>query len=61
MKTNTVVIISVVAVAGIAFYVASRPPATQTIIREKPAKLTKVQKLAGAGETIMCSMPFVNC
>tara|TARA_B100001250_G_scaffold403588_1_gene418347 strand:- start:4642 stop:4827 length:186 start_codon:yes stop_codon:yes gene_type:complete len=37
MKTNTVVIISVVAVAGIAFYVASRPPATstRTIIKEK--------------------------
>lgn len=51
MKTNTVVIISVLAVAGIAFYVASRPPATQTIIREKPAKLSFLQQVAGVAET----------
>ena len=51
MKTNTVVIISVVAVAGIALYVASRPPATNTRVVEKQAKLSPWQKIAGGLET----------
>ncbi len=50
MKTNTVVIISVVAVAGIALYVASRPPVTNTRIVEKQAKLSAAQKVVGGLE-----------
>ena len=52
MKTNTVVIISVLAVAGIAFYVASRPPVTNTRVIEKKAKLSPLQKIAGSVETL---------
>ena len=51
MKTNTVVIISVIAVAGIALYVASRPPVTNTRVVEKQAKLSPWQKIAGGLET----------
>ncbi len=52
MKTTTVVIISVVAVAGIALYVASRPPATNTRVIEKKAKLSTAQKGVGLLEEL---------
>jgi hypothetical protein len=50
VKTNTVVIVSVVAMAGIAFYVASRPPVTNTRIVETQAELSNAQKVVGGLE-----------
>lgn len=52
MKTNTVVIISVVAVAGIALYVASRPPVVRERVVEKQAKLSTAQKGVGFVEEL---------